>query len=617
MWMGPSAGVNYIESGNTAFTANAPLYISGYNANVGSLMTTSFVTTALMGGKVGIGTTTPSEKLEVIGNIKGTQLCIGTDCRSAWPGSGGGGTVTSVASGTGLTGGPITGSGTLAVDVGTTANKIVQLDASAKLPAVDGSALTNLNASNLTSGTVPAARMPALTGDVTSTAGSATTTLAKIQGKSVTISSLASGDYLKYNGTGWVNDSLSSADLSDASSLIKSSQMPANCAAGQTLTFSSPTGAWTCSNIVVTASNFGSQTQNTFLAAPNGSNGTPTFRAIASADLPSGTLSGSGTAGYVPYYSAASTLANSGIYQSSGNVGIGTTAPSEKLDVNGKIKATQLCINSDCKSAWPSSGGSGDFKADGSVAMTGSLNLGGNLITSNNDFVLIGDGTNDTIALAGPTIVGSTLQVNSGIIEGPFSSGLTLTSQGLQVSAAPSTSPAILRLTAGGGLTEYVWFDGDGSRPDWSMGRSSDDSDNFEISPTGSLGNTFVISTGGYVGIGTTSPGSKLDVAGQSRSINSSGITQINASAAVDWNNGNVQSLSVSCTSTAFTNMLDGGTYVLAVTETGTSTCIFAQSGLTFYYSPANGARVSGKRTVYTFQRIGSDVYVAWIKGFE
>lgn len=56
------------------------------------------------------------------------------------------GTVTSIGSGTGLTGGPITDSGTLNVDVGVTANKIVQLDGTAKLPAVDGSQLTNLPA---------------------------------------------------------------------------------------------------------------------------------------------------------------------------------------------------------------------------------------------------------------------------------------------------------------------------------------------------------------------------------------------------------------------------------------------------------------------------------------
>lgn len=54
------------------------------------------------------------------------------------------GTVTRVAPGTGLTGGAITGSGTLAVDVGSTAGKIVQLDGAGKLPALDASQLTSL-----------------------------------------------------------------------------------------------------------------------------------------------------------------------------------------------------------------------------------------------------------------------------------------------------------------------------------------------------------------------------------------------------------------------------------------------------------------------------------------
>lgn len=55
------------------------------------------------------------------------------------------GTVTSVSSGTGLLGGPITGAGTLSVDVGTGANQIVQLNGSGHLPALDGFLLTNLN----------------------------------------------------------------------------------------------------------------------------------------------------------------------------------------------------------------------------------------------------------------------------------------------------------------------------------------------------------------------------------------------------------------------------------------------------------------------------------------
>lgn len=48
----------------------------------------------------------------------------------------------------------------------------------ATLPAVSGANLTTLNATNLASGAVPAARMPALTGDVTTSAGSIVTSLA-------------------------------------------------------------------------------------------------------------------------------------------------------------------------------------------------------------------------------------------------------------------------------------------------------------------------------------------------------------------------------------------------------------------------------------------------------
>jgi len=125
------------------------------------------------------------------------------------------------------------------------------------------------------------------------------------------------------------------------------------------------------------------------------------------------------------------------------------------------------------------------------------------------------------------------------------------------------------------------------------------------------------ILSNGNVGISSTIPTAKLDVGGQTRSTNSAGATQANASAAVNWNNGNVQTMSVDCATTAFTNMLDSGTYVLAVSETGTSTCVFSQAGLTFFYSPANAARTSGQRTVYTFQRIGNDVYVSWVRGFQ
>jgi hypothetical protein len=72
--------------------------------------------------------------------LTGSNLSISGGNSVTLPSTG----VSSVTAGTGLTGGTITTSGTINVDVGTTANKIVQLDATGKLPAVDGSQLTNL-----------------------------------------------------------------------------------------------------------------------------------------------------------------------------------------------------------------------------------------------------------------------------------------------------------------------------------------------------------------------------------------------------------------------------------------------------------------------------------------
>ncbi len=58
-------------------------------------------------------------------------------------------------------------------------------------------------------------------------------------------------------------------------------------------------------------------------------------------------IGGSGSANYFPLWTGATTLGNSIFYQSGENIGIGTTTPSQKLDVAGTIKMLgfQLAIN--------------------------------------------------------------------------------------------------------------------------------------------------------------------------------------------------------------------------------------------------------------------------------
>lgn len=127
---------------------------------------------------------------------------------------GGGGTVTLVTAGAGLIGGPITSTGSLSVDVGTTANKVVQLNGSAQLPAVDGSLLTNVNAAKLATYAVSPAAPTAnqvLTWNgsiwmpmtVAGTGGGSSDAIS-IQGRNVNPTAPASNQMLGWNGSAWI-----------------------------------------------------------------------------------------------------------------------------------------------------------------------------------------------------------------------------------------------------------------------------------------------------------------------------------------------------------------------------------------------------------------------------
>ncbi|MBR19919.1 MAG: hypothetical protein CMA64_07220, partial [Euryarchaeota archaeon] len=139
------------------------------------------------------------------------QVLTWDNANSRWaPSNAGSGDITAVVAGTGLTGGALTGAATLNVDVGTGANKIVQLDGTGKLPAVDGSQLTGV---------------------------STTTTLTGLT--DTTISGPSNGQVLKYNGTAWVN-------AADAGGIALTDLSITTAAAGSAaLSYNNGTGVFT------------------------------------------------------------------------------------------------------------------------------------------------------------------------------------------------------------------------------------------------------------------------------------------------------------------------------------------------------------------------------------
>jgi len=158
----------------------------------------------------------------------------------------------------------------------------------------------------------------------------------------VTITSPSNGQVLKYNGTTWVNDTdsntgtVTSVGLS-APTGFSVTNSPVTSSGTLTLSFASGYSLPTTAS----QTNWDTAYTNRITSlTTTGSSGAATL-VSNTLNIPNYTLaglggvSGSGTTNYIPKFTSSSAIGNSVIYDNGGNIGINTTNPSYKFQVEG------------------------------------------------------------------------------------------------------------------------------------------------------------------------------------------------------------------------------------------------------------------------------------------
>jgi hypothetical protein len=256
----------------------------------------------------------------------------------------GSGTVTSVAATVptflSVTGSPITTSGTLAISYSGTALPIAnggsgeitaQLAMNAFAGAVTSGSYLRGNGTNVVMATIQAADVPTLNQNTTGTASNVTGTVAVANGGTGLTTTPANGALDIGNGTGFTRATLTAGtgiSVTNASGSITIAAT--NSGTVTSVTGTSPVlssgGATPAISLAAsygdTQNPYASKTANYVLAAPDGTAGVPTFRAVVAADIPTLNQNTTGSAGSV----ANALTSGTGISFSSGTTYNGSAA---------------------------------------------------------------------------------------------------------------------------------------------------------------------------------------------------------------------------------------------------------------------------------------------------
>lgn len=649
--------IDQTESSPTwrTFTSGIPLNSvpSAFYANSAAKLGTNIASDFVI--KTGIPTCSAGQFL----TWDGTNLT----CATAGTGSG---TVTSVS-----------GTAPIAVATGTT-TPVISI---AKADASTNGYLASTDWTTFNSKQAAGNYITALSGDVTAAGpGSVVSSIAKLQGQTLTLTAPVTGDFLRYSGTAFVNTPLVAGDIPNLSWSKITSGTPTTLAGyGITDAMSSSAGTDVNTPSTIVKRDAAGKFNTTTVALSNlilndsGSNtatlqAPPSVTTSYSLKLPAAqggtnqvmTNDGSGNLTWTTMAAATTVSANTPLSVSGGASSPTISIQQATTSQAGYLSSADFNTFNDKQSATLASGKIWVGNGSGFAAP---VTPAGDVIMTNAGAYTVKKIYGTAVSATAPTGAGQILRYDGATQYVPgftsiadikatitpfgsvFAASACTASQSLYYQSASDTfqcqSIAIadnqISYASQSQKTFFAAPSASNGSPAFRTIASADISSFAFVNGGNSFGAAAVLGTGdnfnlnfktnnnivatldtaGRLGIGGT-PRAALDVNG---AILSSPAAS-NASATIDFLTGNMQYTTLSCGAFALYNLKDGGSYMFVVKGATSATCSFTAfsdaggTALTVHLPPDHAQTIASKHTIYNIAVLGTDVYLSWTPGY-